>query len=192
PDLMIAARDISRRVEAEHALAESRKELERMSRVDALTDLANRRQLEERLALALKRLQRHGTPVSLMYLDLDRFKQINDSHGHAAGDDVLRAFAARLRDVVRETDLVARAGGDEVVILIEDAAPGAAEEVARKVVASTTRPIDAGGTSITVATSIGIAHALRPTAAETLMEAADAALYAAKKAGRNRYQVAEV
>lgn len=192
PDLMLTARNISRRVAAEQALAESRRELERLSRVDALTDLANRRQFEERFALALKRLQRHGMPVALMCLDIDHFKQINDGHGHAAGDTVLQVFAKRLCDSVRETDLVARLGGDEFVILIEEAAPGAAETIARKVVDATSGAIDAGGTPLTITTSIGIAYAQRPTAAATLMAKADAALYEAKKAGRNRYEVATV
>ncbi|MBJ6981742.1 sensor domain-containing diguanylate cyclase [Luteimonas sp. MC1572] len=192
PDLMLTARNISRRVAAEQALAESRRELERLSRVDALTDLANRRQFEERFALALKRLQRHGMPVALMCLDIDHFKQINDGHGHAAGDTVLQVFAKRLCDSVRETDLVARLGGDEFVILIEDAAPGAAETIARKVVDATAGAIDASGTLLTVTTSIGIAYAQRPTAAAKLMAMADAALYEAKKAGRNRYEVATV
>ena len=79
------------------------------------TAAAGRRQLDERLALALKRLARSGAPVALLCLDIDHFKTINDTHGHAAGDAVLQAFAARLADSVRETDLVARFGGDEFV-----------------------------------------------------------------------------
>ncbi|MGY1519630.1 diguanylate cyclase domain-containing protein [Luteimonas sp. A482] len=189
-DVVIAARNINRRVAAEQALAESRLELERQSRVDALTDLANRRQFEERLSLALKRLQRHHTPVALLYLDIDRFKGINDGYGHAAGDAVLQAFARRLCHCVRETDLVARLGGDEFVILLEDVPATGAEAVARKVVAAMVDPIDAGdGHRITVTTSIGIACTRQPTDAGTLMAEADAALYAAKNAGRNRYHV---
>ena len=190
-DVMIAARDISRRVAAEQALAESRLELERQSRVDALTDLANRRQFEERLSLALKRLQRHRVPVALLYLDIDRFKGINDGHGHAAGDAVLQAFARRLCDSVRETDLVARLGGDEFVILLEDVPATGAEAVARKVVATMANPVDTGdGHCISVSTSIGIAFTQQPTDAATLMARADAALYMAKEAGRNRYHLA--
>ncbi|MGQ4661111.1 diguanylate cyclase domain-containing protein [Lysobacter sp. F6437] len=189
-ELVITIRNINRRMAAEHALAESRRELERQSRVDTLTDLANRRQFEERLALALKRLRRNSTPVALMYLDIDHFKQINDRNGHAAGDVVLRAFARRLCDNVRDTDLVARLGGDEFVILLEDAAADTAEAVARKLVDCMGQPIDVGATSLTIGTSIGIAHARQPTDAATLMAEADAALYAAKAAGRNRYEVA--
>ena len=188
-DIVLTARNISRRKAAEHALAENRLQLERLSRADPLTDLANRRQFDERFDLALKRLQRHGMPIALLCLDIDLFKRINDGYGHAAGDAVLRAFASRLRDSVRETDLVARMGGDEFTILIEDAAPGAAEMVAAKVLASTAAPIDADGTPLTVGTSIGIVYGRQPTDAGTLMKAADAALYVAKELGRNRYHV---
>lgn len=190
PELMLAARNISRRVAAEQALAESRAELERLSRVDSLTGLANRRQFDERFALALKRLKRHGIPVTLMYLDVDHFKQVNDRHGHAAGDAVLTVFGRRLADSVRETDLVARIGGDEFAILIEAAPAEAAEIVARKVVASMAGVIEVEGTAITVTSSIGIAHADAPVEAPVLMARADAALYAAKHGGRNRYQLA--
>jgi diguanylate cyclase (GGDEF)-like protein/PAS domain S-box-containing protein len=189
-DLMITARNINRRVAAEQALAESRRELERQSRVDALTELPNRRQLDERLALALKRLQRHGTAVAVLCLDIDRFKLINDGHGHATGDAVLQAFGKRLCENVRETDLVARLGGDEFVILLEDASPGDAEAVARKLVDTMTVPIDVGHMQLAVSTSIGVACTAQPTDAATLLAQADAALYVAKKAGRNRYHVA--
>jgi diguanylate cyclase (GGDEF)-like protein/PAS domain S-box-containing protein len=189
-DVMLTARNVNRRVAAEQALAQSRIELERLSRVDPLTELANRRQFDERLALALKRLQRHDTGVMLMCMDIDHFKQVNDRHGHAAGDAVLRGFAARLCDSVRETDLVARLGGDEFVILLEDATREAAEAVAAKVVRAMAAPILAGGTAHHVTTSIGIAQAWSGHDAATLMADADAALYAAKRAGRNRYTVA--
>ena len=191
-DVMLTARNINRRMAAEQALAENRLELERLSRVDPLTDLANRRQFDERLGLALKRLQRHDTDVALMCLDIDHFKQINDGHGHAAGDAVLRGFAARLSASVRETDLVARLGGDEFVILLEGASPEAAEAVAGKVIQAMAVPVAVDGMAHTVTTSIGIAHAHRSIDAEALMTRADAALYAAKNAGRNRYALATV
>lgn len=189
-DLMITARNISRRVAAEQALAESRRELERQSRVDALTDLANRRQFDERLSLACRRLQRRGAPIAVLCLDIDHFKGINDSHGHAAGDAVLQAFASRLCASVRDTDLVARLGGDEFVILLEDATPAGAETVARKVVDAMARPIDAGHVQVAATTSIGIAFTAQAVEPATLMAQADAALYTAKKAGRNRYHLA--
>ena len=189
-DVVMTVRNIERRVAAEQALAESRLELERQSRVDALTDLANRRQFDERLGLALKRLHRHGTPVALLYMDIDKFKAINDGHGHATGDAVLQAFGQRLCDNVRETDLVARLGGDEFVILLEEVTPDGAEALAGKVLESMAEPVIAGGTRLPVTTSIGIAWTRQPIEAAALMAQADVALYEAKKAGRNRYQVA--
>ncbi len=190
-DLLITARDIDQRVAAEQAREESLRELERQSRVDALTELPNRRQFDERLALALKRLQRHHVPMALLCLDLDRFKAINDTYGHAAGDEVLKAFARRLCASVRETDLVARLGGDEFVIVLEDVAPGGAEAVARKIIAAMAEPMEAAGHRLIVATSIGVACSAQPMDPALLMAQADAALYRAKNAGRNCYYVAE-
>ena len=143
-DVVFAARNVDRRVAAEQALAESRLELERQSRVDALTGLANRRQLDERLDLALRRLHRQQSSLALLCMDIDRFKAINDGHGHAAGDAVLQAFAARLRACVRDTDLVARPGGDEFAILLEDVEPDGAEAVARKVLAKMAEAVEIG------------------------------------------------
>src|SRR5690606_41706689 len=102
------------------------------------------------------------------------------------GDLVLQVFAARLRESVRETDLVARLGGDEFGILLEDASPAGAEAIARKLVDSMAQPIAAGEVQLTAGTSIGIACAAQPTDAATLVARADAALYVAKNAGRNR------
>ena len=192
-DIIFAARDISRRVAAEQALEASRRELEILARVDSLTGLANRRQFDERLALALTRLHRLGLPVALMYLDIDHFKQINDGFGHAAGDEVLRTFARRLTCCVRAGDLVARLGGDEFVVLIEDAAlPEAAAVIARKLLAAMGAGIPVDASTVAATTSIGIAFSTSTTSSQQLMEAADAALYTAKKAGRNTYRVVTV
>ena len=192
-DIIYTGRDISRRVAAEEALQASRDEMERLARADALTGLANRRQLDERLELALGRLSRHATPVALIYLDVDRFKQINDTFGHAAGDKVLVAFAARLNRCVRAIDLVARLGGDEFVVVVGDAAlPAAAEAIARKLLDEMRHSIDIDGTSLTVTTSIGIGYTKVPAATTALLAAADAALYAAKQAGRNTYRMQQV
>lgn len=189
-DIIYAGRDVSQRVAAELALAESRLELEHLARVDTLTGLANRRQFDERFALALTRLQRHGPSIALMYLDVDHFKTINDSFGHAAGDEVLRTFARRLADCVRAGDLVARLGGDEFVVLVEDAAlPEAAETIARKLIATMGASIPFVDANVEVTTSIGIAYASQPTRADRLMAAADEALYEAKHAGRNTFRM---
>jgi diguanylate cyclase (GGDEF)-like protein/PAS domain S-box-containing protein len=177
-DIIFAGRDVSQRVAAEQALRASRDELEALARVDSLTGLANRRQFEERLTHALGRSRRHGQAVALMYMDVDHFKQVNDSFGHAAGDEVLRVFGQRLSACVRSGDLVARLGGDEFVVLIEDLdAPETAEGIAVE------------GTTLHVTTSIGIAYSMHPAVSKTLATAADMALYAAKKAGRNTWQL---
>jgi len=189
-DIIYAGRDVSRRITAEQALQASRLELEAMARVDSLTGLANRRQFDERLALALNRSQRQGRAIALMYMDIDHFKQVNDCYGHAAGDEVLRSFGQRLGACVRVGDLVARLGGDEFVVLVEDAAsPADAETIARKLIETMTAAIATGAANIRVTTSIGIAFCAGPAAAQALMSAADAALYAAKNAGRNTWHL---
>lgn len=187
-DIISAARDVTSRVAAELALEESRRELERLARVDTLTGLANRRQFDERMSLALERLRRHGQPLALIYLDVDHFKGINDTHGHEVGDQVLCEFARRLRDNVRACDLPARLGGDEFVVVVEDATvPDAAVAIAHKLVEVMARPVPVNGTRLNISTSIGIAYAYGAIDAKTLMSSADAALYSAKKTGRNRY-----
>lgn len=189
-DIIFTGRDISRRVAAEAALEASRRELERLARVDPLTGLANRRQFEERLQLALARSQRQGMPLALMYLDVDHFKQINDTWGHAAGDRVLCSFAERLTRCVRSTDLVARLGGDEFVVIVEDASlPDAAETVARKLIDEMHHGIKVDEVTLVATTSIGIAFTATPVDATTLLASADAALYAAKQAGRNTWRI---
>jgi diguanylate cyclase (GGDEF)-like protein/PAS domain S-box-containing protein len=190
-DIIFAGRDVSIRMAALQALEATQRELENLARTDALTGLANRRQFEERLALALTRLRRHGLPVALLYLDIDHFKHINDRHGHGGGDVVLRTLAQRLSASVRGGDLAARLGGDEFVVLVEDAAlPEAAETIARKLVAAMDQPVAVDGGSLRATTSIGIAYATRAIGAEALMATADRALYAAKEAGRNTWRMA--
>jgi diguanylate cyclase (GGDEF)-like protein/PAS domain S-box-containing protein len=192
-DIIYSGRDVSLRIAAEQALLASQRELETLARVDSLTGLPNRRQFDERLALAVARSQRPGLPVALLYLDIDHFKQINDSHGHGVGDQVLRMFAKRLAGCVRAADLASRLGGDEFVVLVEDALlPEAAEIIARKLIAIMATDIVVDGTRVRATTSIGIAYCRFRTNAEDLMAAADAALYRAKEAGRNTWQLVSV
>lgn len=189
-DIIFAGRDISKRVAAEQALQASRKELEAQAHLDPLTGLANRRQFEDRLTLALGRSRRQGQAVALMYMDIDHFKQVNDGYGHAAGDEVLRVFGQRLGACVRSGDLVARLGGDEFVVLVEDlAAPETAAGIARKLIAAMAEGIEVEATTLHVTASIGIAYSMHPAVSKTLTIAADMALYAAKKAGRNTFQL---
>jgi diguanylate cyclase (GGDEF)-like protein/PAS domain S-box-containing protein len=189
-DIILAGRDITKRVFAEQALQASRRELEAQARLDSLTGLANRREFDERLGLALGRSRRQGSAVALMYMDIDHFKRVNDGHGHAAGDEVLRVFGQRLGACVRSGDLVARLGGDEFVVLIEDlSAPETAEAIAAKLIEAMSEGIAVEGTVLHVTASIGIAYSAHPAVTKALMAAADAALYAAKSAGRNTWQL---
>ena len=190
-DIILAGRDVTTRVAAEHALEASRHELEVQARVDSLTGLANRRQFDERLELAITRSRRQGQGLALMYMDIDHFKQVNDGFGHAVGDEVLRIFGQRLRMCVRAGDLVARLGGDEFVVLVEDLPSSApAEVIARKLIATMGEVIALEGAILHVTTSIGIVFAPKPSSPEALMSIADAALYKAKKAGRNTWHLA--
>jgi diguanylate cyclase (GGDEF)-like protein len=140
----------------------------------------------------MARTRRVGKPMALFFLDIDRFKHVNDTFGHAAGDDLLRAFAQRLRSCVRESDTVARLAGDEFTMILEGLG-GAhdAETVARKVLESLRPPIVLAGREVTISSSIGIVLYAKDdggeVSAEALLELADKALYSAKSGGRNRY-----
>src|SRR5436190_3439603 len=161
------------------------------AQVDVLTGLANRALFDERLKLAAARCRRQGGQLAVLYLDLDRFKQVNDSLGHAAGDVLLKDFAARLRHSVRATDTVARFGGDEFVVLLEDVKEsGNAVAVAEKIIADARQPLSIEGREIVATASIGIAYGTGLDE-ENLVKRADAALYQAKGGGRDRYCFAE-
>ncbi len=172
----------------------SRKERERriqhLADHDALTGLLNRRLLEDRLEQALTLARRNDALVSVMLIDLDGFKAVNDQFGHLMGDYVLRTVAKRLRDCVRESDTVARLGGDEfVVVLAGQRLPEDASLVAEKILAALTEPVAAGGRRFEVGASIGISIYPRDgTTPEALLKHADAAMYRVKEAGKNRYQ----
>lgn len=159
---------------------------------DGLTGLPNRRLLDDRLDRALALASRHHTMVAVLYVDLDRFKPVNDVYGHGAGDDLLRQVAQRLRNALREEDTVARVGGDEFVAVLPDLAGGdAAARTADKVIAAISAPYRIWENYVEISCSIGIA--LFPRDAEdavTLMEKADGALYRAKQAGRSRWMMA--
>ena len=171
--------------------AESR--LEQMALYDSLTGLANRRYFDDRLAATIARCRRQGAPLAVLYLDIDRFKPINDAHGHEAGDQVLKAFAQRLKSCVREGDLAARIGGDEFALLVEGAVqPADAEAIAAKVITLMADPIRLAETALSVSTSVGIAYSQRSVSADRLLVTADAALYQAKAAGRNAWRLSQI
>ena len=159
---------------------------------DPLTGLANRMLLADRMQIALSRARRSGGVCALLYLDIDRFKQVNDTLGHAAGDRLLKDFAERLRGCVRLSDTVARPGGDEFVVLLEDLKDRAgAALVAQKILESARDPTRVDGAEIQVTASIGIAYGGDDANEEAWLKRADAALYQAKGAGRDRFFVAK-
>jgi len=165
---------------------------ERLARIDPLTGIANRRQLDERLDTALARCKRQKLALSILAFDIDKFKSINDTHGHAVGDAVIVEFARRINSCVREGDLPARFGGDEFLVLIEDATSSAVGvTIAAKIIERMRQPIHVGKLYLNVTTSIGVAYAIAPETAAAILDLADRALYAAKEAGRNTFKVLE-
>ena len=170
-------------------LSQANRQLEDLATRDALTGIANRRQFDDKLLELFRSFRRSQVPFTLMILDIDHFKQVNDKHGHALGDQVLRKLAELLEQKVRVTDVVARYGGEEFVALLPDtpAEPNArsvAEKI-RKAVEQTEFP---GGLTVTI--SVGLSE-VSPDDADTgtLFERADQALYQAKNSGRNRTSV---
>ena len=160
------------------------------SRLDDLTGLPNRRTLFDMLPQALARSARTGTALALFFLDLDGFKAVNDTLGHAAGDSLLRQIAARLSDCVRLTDSVARLAGDEFTVLLEGLAIGGRNDalaVAEKILANIREPVRIGTETVHVSASIGIAFHLPGTevSADQLLKIADTAMYEAKRAGKS-------
>jgi diguanylate cyclase (GGDEF)-like protein/PAS domain S-box-containing protein len=165
--------------------------LARMSRTDHLTQLMNRSAFEGQLHAAMAHSREHGTLMALLYLDMDRFKAVNDIHGHAAGDLLLQDFARRVRRCVRDSDTVARLGGDEFAVVLEDIAqPAAARRVAQAILQAMDRPFDFEGVHADVDVSIGVALYHGGAAQDReLMRLADVLLYRAKSAGRGRYEI---
>jgi diguanylate cyclase (GGDEF)-like protein len=171
-------------------LQESRAELRRQALYDELTGLPNRRLLGDRLDQALAAAKREGRGLALLYLDLDGFKPVNDLLGHAAGDCVLAEIAARLRSGIRESDTVARMGGDEFTLLLTHGTENShAQMLASVILQSLSQPIEIQKRTIAVSASIGIAQYPGDAAeADALIECADRAMYAAKRLGRNGIQ----
>ncbi|MHA7599333.1 diguanylate cyclase [Alicycliphilus sp. T452] len=181
---------------ANRNLGQLNQSLEQLSLSDSLTGLANRRAFDLALQREHARRQRTGSPLSVLLVDVDHFKSVNDHYGHATGDDYLRAVAQVLRKTVtRPTDLAARHGGEEFACLLPQTAAGDACRVAERIRQATARlalpNALAGGKTLTV--SIGVATLAQGHAsAQELLEQADARLYAAKRAGRNRIQAVEL
>jgi two-component system, cell cycle response regulator len=164
-------------------------DLEDLAYRDELTELPNRRGATRQLDVLISRARRHGHQLALLLVDADRFKAINDEHGHAVGDIVLRELAARLRERVRREDVVGRWGGEEFVVALPETTPDGAAAVAeslRAAIAGT--PVEADGLALDVTVSIGVA-AWTGQDLDDLVARADTALYGAKTTGRNRVVV---
>jgi diguanylate cyclase (GGDEF)-like protein len=161
-------------------------DLEDLAYRDELTELPNRRGSQRQIDVLISRARRHGQQLALLLIDADRFKAVNDAHGHAVGDVVLRELAARLRERVRREDVVGRWGGEEFVVALPETTPDGAAAVAESLRAGvSSAAIVADGLALDVTVSIGVA-AWTGQELDTLVDHADQALYAAKAAGRDR------
>lgn len=170
-------------------LSQQKQELKLAHERDALSGLFSRAHWQQRLEEEFARASRHGRPSSLLLLDADHFKAINDTYGHAVGDGVLVAVADRMRSQVRSTDLVARLGGDEFVVVCRDTAAADAAELAHRIVRSLSTPIALDGGLHEVRASAGLAIGAADVAHQGLLRRADAALYRAKRSGGDRVAV---
>ncbi|MDO9468588.1 MAG: EAL domain-containing protein [Thiobacillus sp.] len=176
-------RDVTERKQAEARI-------EFLAHHDALTGLPNRVLLRDRFEHALATAERSRTRVAMLFLDLDNFKVVNDTLGHAAGDQLLLTVVARLAECTRESDTMSRQGGDEFIVLLGDMPDlEAVERIASKILAQLAEPVELNGHALNAACSIGIAMYPDDGASfDTLLQKADAAMYNAKGAGRNTYQ----
>ncbi|MEO7558969.1 MAG: EAL domain-containing protein, partial [Nitrosospira sp.] len=183
PRFIVLARDVTERKASEQRILN-------LAHYDSLTGLPNRALLADRMRVAIKRAERQSTRLAVLFVDLDRFKPINDSLGHDIGDQLLKAAAQRMQTSVRSVDTVSRVGGDEFVVLLseiettEDAA-----RVADKLITGLSQPYGVEGHELQVTASVGICiYPDNGTQPNVLLRNADASMYSAKEAGRNRYQ----
>jgi diguanylate cyclase (GGDEF)-like protein/PAS domain S-box-containing protein len=180
--LVITLRDVTERRQLE-------RELTHQAFHDSLTGLANRVLFTDRLQHALARGARDGSVVGVLFIDLDDFKIVNDTHGHATGDQLLIAVAERIAGALRADDTAARLGGDEFAALVENVQdPGAVEETASRILAALAEPIIVDGGSLQAVASIGITTTPEADTADALLRQADLALYVAKGAGKNQWR----
>jgi diguanylate cyclase (GGDEF)-like protein/PAS domain S-box-containing protein len=174
------------------AVRERMEELEKAALLDPLTEAGNRRLAESVLRANLNALERYHWPFALLFLDVDRFKEVNDRFGHDVGDQVLCMVATTLKDNLRLSDVVCRWGGEEFVVFVMNPHPGEAKNVAERIralVESSSLSIEREQLAVTV--SVGVAEARAGDAVSTLLRRADEALYRAKAAGRNQVYLAE-
>ncbi len=176
--------------EMRHQVIKREQRLDHLAHHDPLTQLPNRLLFKDRLEHALEIAARHNQMISCLFLDLDNFKQINDTMGHLAGDELLVDVAARLKETVRRSDTIARLGGDEFAILLEDIQQKAyARNIARKILHALQKPFVINGQEFHISASIGIAVApYDDNQSDNLLRDADTAMYEAKRLGKNNYQ----
>lgn len=168
-------------------------ELLQRANQDSLTGPPNRAYFHAQLRHAVARTRRRQSPLALLYFDIDRFRTINDTYGHGVGDEVIRGFARRVSSVLRAADFVARPGGDEFALIVEDIQePGAPALLAEKVIAAMVAPLIVGELQLQLTTSIGIALLDKGMEPDQLLMHADAAMYQAKRAGRNCFRAQQV
>ncbi len=182
----------SRLAEGRRKLAASLEQIQELVHYDELTKAFNRRTLTQRLEQEHSRAERTGVPYAVALMDLDHFKAVNDTHGHAVGDDVLREFAATVHDKMRDTDIFGRYGGEEFLLILTSITPESAEPALGRIragVAAVDWAQFAPGLAVTV--SIGVAGFRKGENVGQLLYRADAALYEAKRAGRNRINFSE-
>jgi len=172
-------------------IKEVEQELIKLARFDTLTGLANRRYFDERIAAVMLRKYRQRSPILLMMIDVDHFKRVNDSWGHGVGDEVLKEIGQRIQSCLRKSDLVARIGGDEFVVLVQDVeSPSVGEGLARKVWTAMQPEIIVGAIRLQMTLSIGMAFCQSIASPDHVMQLADAELYKAKADGRNTFHMA--
>ncbi|WP_058307378.1 sensor domain-containing diguanylate cyclase [Gracilibacillus massiliensis] len=164
-------------------------QLRHMAYFDDLTDLPNRKMLDRHIHKALARSKRHQHSFSLMFVDLDDFKEVNDTLGHDAGDRLLKEVVARFNQTTREEDLIARIGGDEFILVFEETSREEIEDIAQRIIENTTRPYTIDENEASVSVSIGISmYPENGSDKEALIQNADKAMYFAKNNGKNNYK----
>lgn len=189
-EMLIQAKEITKQKVLEHQLYSKVATLSELALTDELTKVANRRCFVDSVEAELARCQRNENPAALLLLDLDFFKSVNDTYGHQAGDEVLKATANRIKKVLREYDIFGRIGGEEFAVFLSETDPATALHVAQRVrVILADYPMKAGNAELCVTTSIGIALTHGESNFEELYLQADSALYMAKRNGRNRVEL---
>jgi len=175
--------DITRQKELEN-------ELKRMAFFDELTDIPNRKMLDRQIQKALVRSKRHKYNFTIMFIDLDDFKKVNDTFGHDAGDQLLIDVVSRIDECIREEDMISRIGGDEFIVMFEETGKREIEQIANRIIKHVAKPYTISGNTVNISLSMGIS--MYPEDGEdkdTLIKAADKAMYYAKNNGKNKYQI---